>query len=103
VIQDKKFRSFQGLNDRSLTDTQEKAAVITFLRMLNLDLEWYCYLNSTGQRSPLGKQEFKQFAIKNLPPQSRISRLRRDYAGATFDLNYGLDDYVIVARPVRNR
>ncbi|MBD2552226.1 hypothetical protein H6G51_02935 [Limnothrix sp. FACHB-708] len=103
VIQDKKFRSFQGLNNRSLTDTQEKAAVITFLRMLNLDLEWYCYLNSTGQRSPLGKQEFKQFAIKNLPPQSRISRLRRDYAGATFDLNYGLDDYVIVARPVRNR
>jgi len=102
VIQDKKFRFFQGLDDRSLTDDQEKAAVITFLRMLKLDLVWYYCLNSTGRRSPLGKQGFKQFAIEHLPPQPSLNRLRRDYAGATFDLNYCLDDYVIVAQPVRN-
>lgn len=102
VIQDKKFFHAEGLRRDQLTDELEKKAIMVFLNRLNLELEWYVYLNSTGQRSPLGKQGFKDFATQNLPPQRSITQLWRKYLGSSYDRSYCLDDYVIVARSTRH-
>lgn len=102
IIQDKKFHHCTGLRGHQLTDDREKQAIITFLAPLKLELVWYSYLNSTGQRSPLGKQGFRDFATQNLPPQRSITQLWRKYLGSAYERRYCLDDYVIVARPMRH-
>ena len=68
-----------------------------FVSELGLELVWYKYLTSTGQRTSLGS-EFGNYATEKLPPQEYITELARRYKIVNHDLNYVLDDYVILAQ-----
>lgn len=76
---------------------QEKELINIFLKDLNLKLEWYKYLTSTGKRTSLGA-DFAKFASENLPLQIYMHHLLRQYLGIKHDSNYALDDYVILAK-----
>ncbi|MCA1992591.1 MAG: photosystem II assembly protein [Coleofasciculus sp. S288] len=78
--------------------SQEQIVIREFLEELGLQLEWYKYLTSTGERVPMNGAEFGKFARENLPEQKYMSPLKRQYLGQQFDSNYVLDDYVILAK-----
>ncbi len=70
------------------------------LEEMGLSLVWYKYLTCRDSRTLMKKKEFARFARKNLPLQEFIAPLNREYLGFTYDSNYVLDDYIILARLV---
>lgn len=95
IIQDKKL--FMSYNITQGDDCQQELSVVTkFVEELGLKLVWYKYLKSTGKRKPIS--DFGKFARENLSTQRYMSSLARKYLGLNFDLRYGLDDYVILAK-----
>lgn len=97
TIQDKKLLRTYNVQSSKYRH-QELNAVTRFVEELGLKLVWYKYLNSIGQRETLTSAEFGKFARENLPPQTEMSPLLREYLGFPFDSNYTLDDYVILAQ-----
>ncbi|NEQ41582.1 MAG: photosystem II assembly protein [Okeania sp. SIO3I5] len=76
--------------------TKEKKLVAKLVEELDLKLEWYKYITSTGIRQ--SKKDFLKYANKNLPPQKFMTPLRRKYLEQNYESNYGLDDYIILAK-----
>jgi len=76
--------------------TKEKKLVAKLVEELDLKLEWYKYITSTGIRE--SKKDFLKYANKNLPPQKFMTSLQRKYLEQNYDSNYGLDDYIILAK-----
>jgi hypothetical protein len=75
----------------------ENQVVNSFVKLLGLDLIWYKYLTSTGQRTAM-KSSFLTFAEHNLPRQSYLLDLRKKYLGQNFTYCYAIDDFVILAQ-----
>jgi hypothetical protein len=75
----------------------ERGIVHAFLQELGLTLEWYKCLTSTGKRTRFGPG-YGEFARNNLPEQKFLSQLNKQYFRQKFVDNYGLDDYVILAK-----
>ena len=97
IVQGKKlFKAYDVYPSEDIE--QEERLVKLFVEELGLQLEWYKYLTSTGQRVFTGKAEFSKFARDNLPKQKYISSLKRQYLGQKFVSSYAIDDYVILAR-----
>ncbi|MEY3866132.1 MAG: hypothetical protein RLZZ338_23 [Cyanobacteriota bacterium] len=95
IIQDKKL--FIPYNIRQSDDVfVERDLVTRFVKDLGLNLVWYQYLTSTGNRKRT--ENFNQFAKENLPVQNKMRHLSSQYLGLKFDLNYSLDDYIILAQ-----
>ncbi|MBE9167236.1 hypothetical protein IQ238_06720 [Pleurocapsales cyanobacterium LEGE 06147] len=76
---------------------REQMVIQMLLKELDLKLEWYKYLTSTGKRTP-SKSNFYQFAYKNLSPQIYLTALQQKYLGQNYTSHYVIDDYVILAR-----
>ena len=76
---------------------QEQNVIIFFLEEVELKLEWYKYITSTGKRKNMGS-EFAKFAKENLPEQESINPLKYQYLKQKFPSSYAIDDYVIIAR-----
>ncbi len=92
------LRLFQAYGSRMTEDKNYEDSLINkFVQELGLKLVSYKYLTSTGQRTPLGS-EFARYAREKLPPQEYITELARRYKIVNHDLNYALDDYVILAQ-----
>ena len=97
IIQDKKL--FKIYNSHQVEDySQEQKIVNMFVADLGLELVWYKYLTSTGLRSHFEGNKFAQFARNNLPKQVYMSPLIKKYFHQSFDTNYKLDDYIILAK-----
>lgn len=95
IIQEKKL--LKPYNVRIVDDCQQELSVVKqFVDDLGLNLVWYKYLNSTGSRK--SNSNFGKFARENLPLQEFISPLFRQHFKLHYDLNYALDDYVILAK-----
>ncbi|MCL1474932.1 hypothetical protein LAY57_30350, partial [Argonema antarcticum A004/B2] len=67
-----------------------------FVEDMGLNLVLYKYLTSRDRREQIS--DFGKFARENLPCQTYMSPLFRQYFKLNFDLNYALDDYVILAK-----
>ncbi|MEA5540526.1 photosystem II assembly protein [Limnoraphis robusta Tam1] len=96
IIQDKKLWKINNLNCCE-DPIQEQELVEKMLREMELNLVWYKYLTSTPQRSTMKGSEFAKFARSNLPPQTYMGKLMREYLGVKYNSSYTLDDYVILA------
>ena len=95
IIQEKKL--LIPYNIRQIEDCQQELSVVKeFVDELGLNLVWYKYLTSTGRRT--SHPNFAKFARENLPLQRFISPLFRQHFKLPYDLNYKLDDYVILAQ-----
>lgn len=95
IVQGKKL--FDAYNVRQGEDiNQEQRLIEMFLEELGLRLEWYKYLTSTGERTPI--TSFGRFARENLPTQKYMSFLKQQYLGQKYISNYVLDDYVVLAK-----
>lgn len=97
IIQDKLLSKINGDNQISNVK-QEENTIGRFLNNLELNLVWYKYLSSKNIRGSMLAKDFAIFARKNLPPQSFITPLLRQYTNQKYINNYTLDDYVILAR-----
>lgn len=96
IIQDKKI--FKTSNVRqSENRIQEEKVIMNFVEELGLNLVWYKYLTSTGERTPMASG-FARFASENLPSQKYMSQLMQQYLGIKYNSHYVLDDYVILAK-----
>ncbi|PSO84548.1 MAG: hypothetical protein BRC45_05500 [Cyanobacteria bacterium QS_5_48_63] len=62
---------------------QEQNVINFFLEELELKLEWYKYITSTGKRNKMGR-EFAKFARENLPEQESINPLKYQYLKQNF-------------------
>ncbi|MBV6621891.1 MAG: photosystem II assembly protein [Rivularia sp. (in: Bacteria)] len=97
IIQDKTL--YKGYDAYQCEDCkQEKSLVNKFLGELGLELVWYRYLTSTGIRGSLKGADFSKFAREKLPKQQYLSPLLLKYFNQTFESNYTLDDYIILAK-----
>ncbi len=97
IIQDKKL--FKAYNLKPTKNyNQEKEIIDDLLKSMGLKLFSYKYLTSTDRRTGMKGREFGKFASDYLPSQTRISQLTKKYLGIKYDLNYTLDDYVILAQ-----
>lgn len=95
IIQEKKL--LIPYNVRRVDDCQQELSVVQqFVDELGLKLVWYKYLSSTGSRK--SHPNFAKFARENLSVQKFISPLFRQHFKLHYDLNYKLDDYVILAK-----
>lgn len=95
IIQEKKL--LKPYNVRQIDDCQQELSVVKqFLNDLGLNLVWYKYLSATGSRK--SHPNFAKFARENLSVQEFISPLFRQHFKLHYDLNYKLDDYVILAK-----
>jgi hypothetical protein len=97
IIQDKKLFNVYNLNLCQHSD-QEPEIIDNLLASMGLKLVWYKYLSSTNQRGAMKGREFAKFADDYLPPQAKMSQLTKKYFGIKYNLNYKLDDYVILAQ-----
>lgn len=92
-------RLFQAYSrNQTENQAQEESLIRRFVNELGLKIEWYKYIASIGRRIPMGKSDFARFASKNLPKQIYMSSLLRQYLEQTYDSNYVLDDYTILAK-----
>ena len=92
-------RLFQAYSrNQTENQAQEESLIKNFIDELGLKLEWYKYITSIGKRLPLGRAEFARFARNNLPIQPHMSALLRQHLERTYDTNYTLDDYIILAK-----
>ena len=99
VVQGRKL--FQVCEKRQTENQIEEEKVIQqFIRELDLQLISYKYVTSTGTRIP-DKEKFKAMC-KQLPTQRYISQLSQKYLNRKFTLNYGLDDYIILAKKYKS-
>ena len=99
IVQDKKL--WKACHTFGNPNLEEEARMVRqLLEEMGLSLVWYKYLTSTGSRTPMKRKEFAQFTRENLPVQEFIAPLNREYLGFTYDSNYVLDDYIILARLV---
>ena len=95
IIQEKKLLA--PYNVRLIDDCQQELSVVKqFVANLGLNLVWYKYLSSTGRRT--SHPNFGKFAKENLPIQEFISPLFRQHFKLPYDIHYGVDDYVILAK-----
>ena len=95
IIQEKKL--LKPYNIRQIDDCQQELSVVKqFVDELGLNLVWYKYLRSTGSRT--SHPNFGKFARENLSVQKFISPLVRQHFKLPYDLNYSVDDYVILAK-----
>lgn len=78
--------------------SQEETIIQNILEDLELTLEWYKYVTSTGKRIPLDETDFEEWAKENLPEQKYMNPLRQQYLGREIELRYSLNDYVILAK-----
>jgi hypothetical protein len=78
--------------------SQEKQLIEMFIEELGLKLVWYKYITSTGKRTPIIPSEFARLARENLPSQKYMSLLAKKFQIVNHDLNYTLDDYIILAK-----
>ncbi len=85
------FYNVQPQEDISL----EQNLVEQFVKELDLKLEWYKYITSTGMREEL--KNFSEF-LKNLPVLKYISPLQRHYLQQNYDSHHIIDDYIILAK-----
>ncbi len=97
IVQGKKFFINYHL-EFSENQDQEQKLIGKFMADIGLNLVWYKYLTSTGKRMPTNGAEYARFASKNLPPQKYMGKLKRQYLEKKHDSNYGLDDYIILAK-----
>jgi hypothetical protein len=81
--------------------TIEKEVIQMFIAELGLKLDWYKCLSSTEARIG-NKKQFYQFAQTNLPLQKHISRLSQIYFSQHYRSDYAIDDYVILAQPLKS-
>lgn len=97
IVQDKKL--FKGFNLTHRQDYHKGDTVMqSFLEEIGLKLVWYKYLTSTGMGDQMTPAEFGKFAREKLPRQNYISPLCQDYLSLKHDLNYTIDDYIILAQ-----
>ncbi|XZN95323.1 MAG: photosystem II assembly protein [Microcoleus sp.] len=95
IIQEKKL--LIPYKVRRVDNAQQELGVVKqFVADLGLNLVWYKYLSSTGSRT--SHPNFGKFAKEHLPVQEFISPLFRQHFKLPYDLNYGVDDYVILAK-----
>ncbi|MEG4520257.1 photosystem II assembly protein, partial [Microcoleus sp. AT9_A5] len=95
IIQEKKL--LIPYNVRRVDDCQHELSVVRqFIDELGLNLVWYKYLNSIGSRT--SPPNFGKFARENLPVKEFISPLFRQHFKLPYDIHYGVDDYVILAK-----
>ena len=95
IIQEKKL--LVPYNVRLVDDCKQELSVVQqFVDDLGLNLVWYKYLSATGSRK--SHPNFAKFARENLSVQKFISPLFRQHFKLHYDLNYKLDDYVILAK-----
>ena len=95
IIQEKKL--LVPYNVRLVDDCKQELSVVQqFVDELGLNLVWYKYLSATGSRK--SHPNFAKFARENLSVQKFISPLFRQHFKLHYDLNYKLDDYVILAK-----
>lgn len=95
IIQEKKL--LIPYKVRRVDDCQQELSVVQqFVDELGLNLVWYKYLRSTNSRT--SHPNFGKFARENLPVQKFISPLFRQHFKLPYDLNYSVDDYVILAK-----
>ena len=95
IIQEKKL--LIPYKVRRVDDCQQELSVVQqFVDELGLNLVWYKYLHSTNSRT--SHPNCGKFARENLPVQKFISPLFRQHFKLPYDLNYTLDDYVILAK-----
>ncbi|MBD2580406.1 photosystem II assembly protein [Oscillatoria sp. FACHB-1406] len=73
---------------------QEQNIIQCFLEELDLKLEWYKYLSSTGKRRPYLEDE----ELLELPKKKYINALKQQYLASLSDSRYFLADYAILAR-----
>lgn len=95
IIQEKKLLIPYNIRQIESCD-QELSVVKQFVDDLGLNLVWYKYLSATGSRR--SNPDFAKFARENLALQKLISPLFRQHFNLHYDLNYKLDDYVILAQ-----
>jgi hypothetical protein len=98
IIQGRKLWSAYEMSQQEDLE-QEAKAIALFLEELGLKLEWYKYLTSTPQRTPLRGEVFGKFARNNLPKLNNMNDLIQKYLGQNSLLHYSIDDYVILAKP----
>lgn len=97
IIQDKRLLMLKPYHIRQLDDCEQELSVVKhFVENLGLNLVWYKYLKSTGSRTSYSN--FAKFAKENLPIQKFISPLFRQHFKLPYDIHYGVDDYVILAK-----
>ncbi|MCC3573404.1 MAG: photosystem II assembly protein [Microcoleus sp. PH2017_40_RAT_O_B] len=95
IIQENKL--LKPYNIRQVDDEEQELSVVKqFVDDLGLNLVWYKYLSATGSRK--FPPNFAKFARENLPLQQFISPLFRQHFKLNYDLNYKLDDYVILGK-----
>ncbi len=95
IIQEKKL--LKPYNIRQIESCEQELSVVKqFVDELGLKLVWYKYLSATGSRR--SNPDFAKFARENLAFQKFISPLFRQHFKLHYDLNYKLDDYVILAQ-----
>jgi len=97
VVQGRKLFGFYDRQPQEDIRLEENI-IGQFVSDLGLQLEWYEYLSSTGKRKPCGGAEFGKFARESLPLQKFMSSMNRQYLGLSFDSNYAIDDYAILAK-----
>ncbi|PIG93837.1 photosystem II assembly protein [Gloeocapsopsis sp. IPPAS B-1203] len=78
--------------------SKEQQVIKLFLDELQLTLEWYKYITSTGKRGYT--ENFSEFARENLPNQKFMQPLHNQYLKIPYFKNYAVDDYVILAKKV---
>lgn len=92
-----KLSNFPLYNIRQIESCEQELSVVKqFLDDVGLNLVWYKYLHSTNSRT--SHPNFAKFARENLHTQQFISPLFRKHFKLRYDLNYSIDDYVILAK-----
>ena len=100
IIQGKKlFNAFDLAMAENISLEQE--LIEKFLEELGLKLDWYKYLSCTDKRIS-DKKQFHNFAKNNLPAQSYMSDLSKTYLDRYYLSHYAVDDYAILAQPIKN-
>ncbi|MGC9506270.1 hypothetical protein [Baaleninema sp.] len=76
---------------------QEREVIQKFVEEeLGLNLQWYRYVTSTGQRTWL--KNFREFADRYCPPHTQLDDLYQTYLKLNYRPHYAIDDYIILAR-----
>lgn len=92
----KLYRAYDTYHCEDLS--KEQQIINVFLDELELKLEWYKYITSTGKRAYT--ENFAQFAKENLHSQKNMNPLHRKYLKIPYLKHYAVDDYVILAKRV---
>ena len=82
---------------QSENQAQEERLIKEFTDEIGLQMEWYKYLTSTGQRKPMGQNFARIAREKDLPIRNHMNELIYNYLNKKHEY-YVLDDYVILAK-----